>query len=158
MAASSRITQSSNDPKLTLEPDNEFTALKLQISIQQNTFGMWWEQEMRGIFSNLLNLCHTEIRQSWRQKGAIPTLSQFTQNSYIKHASLTHSHKHLFLYRSAFYLKFTHIHNLMNTSENNSGFKIWPKNSKTFRLESGTTRDQTINLPIRRWPTLPPDL
>ncbi len=69
----------------------------LQISIQQSTFGMWWNgrvaswmcsrqicnncvmlscqygpKSLKNVSNTLLNLCHGELRQFWRQKGVQP--------------------------------------------------------------------------------------
>ncbi len=68
-----------------------------QISIQQNIFGMWWNgrfaswmcsrqicrnfvmitcqygpKSLRNVYNTLLNLCHEELRQFWRQKVVQP--------------------------------------------------------------------------------------
>ncbi len=70
-----------------------------QISIQWSTFGMWWNgrfaswmcrrqicnncvmlscqygpKSLRNVSNTLLNLCHEELRQFWRQKGVQPCL------------------------------------------------------------------------------------
>ncbi len=72
-----------------------------QISIQQSTFGMWWNERftswmcrrqicsncvmlsyqygpksLRNVSNILLNLCHEELRQFWRQKGVQPGTSK----------------------------------------------------------------------------------
>ncbi len=72
-----------------------------QISIQQSTFGMWWNERftswmyrrqicsncvmlswqygpksLRNVSNTLLNLCHEELRQFWRQKWVQPSTSQ----------------------------------------------------------------------------------
>ncbi len=71
-----------------------------QISIQRSTFGMWWNgrfaswmcsrqicsncvmlscqygpKSLRNVSKTLLNLCHEESRQFWRQKGVQPGTS-----------------------------------------------------------------------------------
>ncbi len=68
-----------------------------QISIQKSTFGMWWNgrfaswmcswqicsncvilscqygpKSLSNVFNTLLNLCHEELRQFWRQKEVQP--------------------------------------------------------------------------------------
>lgn len=67
---------------------------------------------------------------------------------FISHASFTHSYKHLLLCLSSFTLTFTHIHT------SNLGLVSRP------RIFEYLVRylDQTTNLPIGRWPALPPQL
>ncbi len=72
-----------------------------QISIQYSTFGMWWNERfsswmcrrqicsncvmlswqygpksVRNVSNTLLNLCHEELKQFWRQKGVQPDTSK----------------------------------------------------------------------------------
>ncbi len=72
-----------------------------QISIQYSTFGIWWNgrftswmysrqicsncvmlscqygpKSLRNVSNTLLNVCHEELRQFWRQKGVQPGTSK----------------------------------------------------------------------------------
>lgn len=46
-----------------------------------------------------------------------------------------------------FYLAFTHIHSLMDSSDRNLGLVFWPK---IFGMQTGGARDQTSNFPMSR--------
>lgn len=53
-----------------------------QMSIHRSTFGMWWTsawsshtkmiQNLSGVSSTLLNLCHDKLWEFWKQKGFKP--------------------------------------------------------------------------------------
>ncbi len=80
-----------------------------QISIQESTFGMWWNgrfaswmcsrqicsncvmlscqywpKSLRNVSNTLLNLCHEELWQFWRQKEVQPSTSNVI-HSFIHH-------------------------------------------------------------------------
>ncbi len=90
-----------------LEHDNEFTLLKCPPQSPDlnkiEHFGMWWNwrfalwmcsrqicsncamlscqygpKSLRNVSNTLLNLCHKELRQLWRQKGSNPALARCT--------------------------------------------------------------------------------
>ncbi len=109
MATSSRIMHHVTKPKSSQSGFLNMTMSSLysnglhshQISIQESTFGMWWNgrfaswmyswqicskcvmpsfqygsKSLRNVSNTLLNLCHEELRQFWRQKGIQPGTSK----------------------------------------------------------------------------------